>query len=46
MEGLNGLREVLDLFSVEEVALIFLCILHEVSLVFVSESMKSLCSSM
>jgi len=45
LESTNGFDAVLDMFGPEEVVLIFLCILHEISLVFVSESMRCVTSS-
>jgi hypothetical protein len=45
VESTNGFDAVLDMFGPEDVVLIFLCILHEISLVFVSESMRCVTSA-
>lgn len=46
MEGLNGAPQVLATFAPEDLMLIFTCLLSEVNLVFVSQSLHSLSSAM
>ena len=45
MEGLCGLDTVLDLFSPEEIIFIYMCVLNEISLVFISQSIRSITST-
>lgn len=46
IEGINGLSSALELLSPEEVILGFIAMLSEINLVFVSESMTALSSTM
>ena len=46
IEGVNGLSSALELLSPEEVILGFIAMLSEINLVFVSESMTALSSTM
>lgn len=46
IEGANGMYDVLGLFSPEEIIFIFVCILCEVNMVFVSDSLRKLSTSM
>ena len=46
IEGINGLSNALELLSPEEVILGFIAMLSEINLVFVSESMTALSSTM
>jgi hypothetical protein len=45
MQGVNTIDNVIDVLSPEEVILAFMCILNEISIVFISESMVNITSA-
>lgn len=42
LQGINTIENVIDILSPEEVILVFMSILNEVSIVFISESMVNI----
>lgn len=46
LQGLNTLEMVEDMLSPEEVVIIFMCVLYEISIVFISDSLTKVTSAM